>query len=65
MHYASAGGHVELVELLLEEGASAAVEDKEGYTPMHLAARYGHNPIIDILKSKISLSVVSTKVRVV
>jgi len=63
MHFASAGGHVELVELLLEEGASASEEDKEGYTPMHLAARYGHNSIIDILKSKVSLSVVSAKVK--
>lgn len=62
IHVASGLGHLELVELLLEEGASVQEEDKEGYTPMHLAAKFGHTPIIEVLKSKISLSVVSAKV---
>eukprot|EP00111_Clytia_hemisphaerica_P009505 TCONS_00027873-protein len=61
IHVASGLGHLELVELLLEEGASVQEEDKEGYTPMHLAAKFGHTPIIEVLKSKISLSVVSAK----
>ena len=52
-----------MVELLIEEGAPVQEEDKEGYTAMHLAAKYGHIPIIEILKSRISLSVVSSKVR--
>lgn len=63
IHYASAGGHTELVELLIEEGAPTQEEDKEGYTAMHLAAKYGHNSIIEILKSRMSLSIVNSKVK--
>ena len=64
IHFASAGGHIELIELLIDGGAPVNEEDKEGYTAMHLAAKYGHNSLIEILKSKISLSVVSSKVKI-
>ena len=36
---------------------------QEGMTPLHLAARYGHLPVLDCLKDNVSLSICSVKVR--
>lgn len=40
-------GYLEIVKLLLSCGANVACRDKQGYTPLHVAALSGH---IDIVK---------------
>ncbi|KAL2080256.1 hypothetical protein ACEWY4_024049 [Coilia grayii] len=61
LHLAAAGGHTEVVKVLLEAGASAADEDAEGMTAIHLAARSGHTHILDVLKNNVSLKISSSK----
>ncbi|XP_022124824.2 ankyrin repeat domain-containing protein 17 isoform X1 [Pieris rapae] len=46
---ACAGGHEELVELLLARGADIEHRDKKGFTPLILAATAGHEKIVEIL----------------
>ncbi|XP_046862983.1 serine/threonine-protein phosphatase 6 regulatory ankyrin repeat subunit A-like [Xenia sp. Carnegie-2017] len=58
---AASGGHADVVQVLLLNGANATHMDKFGWTAIHLAARNGHNNVIDILKDKISLDFVSPK----
>ncbi|XP_030644286.1 transient receptor potential cation channel, subfamily N, member 1 [Chanos chanos] len=61
LHLAAAGGHTEVVKVLLEAGASAAEEDAEGMTSIHLAAKSGHTHILDVLKTSVSLKISSSK----
>ena len=42
---ASAGGHEELVNLLLSQGADIEHRDKKGFTPLILAATAGHDKV--------------------
>lgn len=42
---ACAGGHEELVELLLSRGADIEHRDKKGFTPLILAATAGHDKV--------------------
>lgn len=46
---ACAGGHEELVELLLTRGASIEHRDKKGFTPLILAATAGHEKVVHAL----------------
>lgn len=46
---ACAGGHEELVELLIKRGADIEHRDKKGFTPLILAATAGHEKVVDIL----------------
>ncbi|XP_046672408.1 ankyrin repeat domain-containing protein 17-like isoform X4 [Homalodisca vitripennis] len=46
---ACAGGHEELVELLLSRGATIEHRDKKGFTPLILAATAGHEKVVEIL----------------
>lgn len=48
---ACAGGHEELVTLLLNRGANMEHRDKKGFTPLMLAATAGHAGVADILLS--------------
>jgi hypothetical protein len=48
--YAAAKGNPQMVELLLRNGASAALVTKEGDTPVELALRFGHAEVADLLK---------------
>jgi ankyrin repeat protein len=41
LHYAATGGHVELIQMLLEESAYIDAESPNGTTPLMMAARYG------------------------
>nr|XP_048697723.1 serine/threonine-protein phosphatase 6 regulatory ankyrin repeat subunit A-like isoform X4 [Caretta caretta] len=61
LHLAAAGGHCEVVKVLLQTGASAADEDGEGMTAIHLAAKHGHISVLEALKGSISLRITSTK----
>lgn len=46
---ACAGGHEELVKLLLVRGANIEHRDKKGFTPLILAATGGFDKIVEIL----------------
>merc|ERR1719508_548978 len=46
---ACAGGHEELVSLLLSRGADIEHRDKKGFTPLILAATAGHDKVVEIL----------------
>ncbi|XP_052760903.1 ankyrin repeat domain-containing protein 17-like isoform X2 [Mya arenaria] len=46
---ACAGGHSELVTLLLNKGADIEHRDKKGFTPLILAATAGHTDVVEIL----------------
>ncbi|XP_030375768.1 ankyrin repeat and KH domain-containing protein mask isoform X4 [Scaptodrosophila lebanonensis] len=46
---ACAGGHEELVELLIMRHARIEHRDKKGFTPLILAATAGHEKVVDIL----------------
>lgn len=48
--YAAMKGSVPMVELLLRNGAAAAVCTREGDTPVELALRFGHADAADLLK---------------
>uniref|UniRef100_A0A8D8UUR8 Ankyrin repeat and KH domain-containing protein 1 n=1 Tax=Cacopsylla melanoneura TaxID=428564 RepID=A0A8D8UUR8_9HEMI len=51
---ACAGGHEELVELLLSRGADIEHRDKKGFTPLILAATAGHDKVVDILLNHVA-----------
>lgn len=46
---ACAGGHDDLVELLLQRGANIEHRDKKGFTPLILASTAGHSKVVEIL----------------
>lgn len=46
---ACAGGHEELVELLIQRDANIEHRDKKGFTPLILAATAGHEKVVNIL----------------
>src|SRR5688572_9051100 len=48
--YAAMKGNVPMVELLVRNGASAALTTREGDTAVELALRYGHAEAADLLK---------------
>ncbi|CAL8114388.1 unnamed protein product [Orchesella dallaii] len=49
---ASEGGNRDLVELLLESGADGRVHPVTKYSPLYIAAYYGHKEIVSILLKK-------------
>ena len=49
LHRAAAGGHDDVVRLLLAEGADIHAEGWCGETPLHVAARYGHAVVVGTL----------------
>lgn len=52
LHKAAARGHRDVVQLLLEKGASTKVMNTSDETPLHLAASLGHNSIVELLLTK-------------
>ena len=51
LHYASAAGHIRVVELLVEHGATLDAKDKLGRTPLELARAGGKRAVAALLKA--------------
>ena len=49
LHWAAQGGHENVVEFLLEKGATVNLVNKIGMSPLHIASRDGHLGIIKLL----------------
>ncbi|MBK7003579.1 MAG: ankyrin repeat domain-containing protein [Rhodoferax sp.] len=49
LHYAATGGHVEIVQLLLDNDAYIDAESPNGTTPLMMAARYGNPETVSAL----------------
>ena len=47
LHIATEGGYRDLVKALLQAGASANDETKQGNTPVHIAARNGYVQLLN------------------
>ncbi|XP_022786816.1 serine/threonine-protein phosphatase 6 regulatory ankyrin repeat subunit A-like isoform X3 [Stylophora pistillata] len=58
---AARGGHKDIVEFLLQNGASPTEEDTEGNSVLHLAAKFGQVKVIDMLWGKTPLNRTSVK----
>jgi len=52
LHRASAAGRLEVVELLLDCGADPSLQDSDGETALHRAAKEGYLNIVKILSTK-------------
>jgi ankyrin repeat protein/ribosomal protein L21E len=52
LHLASREGHLEVVKLLLENGADVLATDKDGYTPIHYAAYNDRADVLEVLLAK-------------
>ena len=42
-------GHKDMVQLLLDAGAKTHLADKDGWTPLHKAAWWGHSQVVELL----------------
>ncbi len=49
LHSSAHNGYLGLVELLLERGADVRMLSDEGHKPYQLAARQGHQRVLDLL----------------
>ena len=49
LHLAVASGHIDLVQILQQAGASQTARNRANETPLHLASRLGHSAITEIL----------------
>jgi ankyrin repeat protein len=49
LHYAATGGHVAIIELLLENHAYIDAESPNATTPLMMAAQYGSTPAVRLL----------------
>jgi hypothetical protein len=46
LHAASRWGHIDMIELLINERADIEAQNKDGYTPLYLAAGQGYKDIV-------------------
>ncbi|XP_072034633.1 uncharacterized protein [Amphiura filiformis] len=49
LHYAAEVGNVEVLNVLLQNGAEVVVKDVEEKTPLHIASEYGHLECVESL----------------
>ena len=52
LHKAAHRGHKDIVQILVEKGASIEAMDNGNKTPLHLAVRNGHTDTVDLLLMK-------------
>ena len=46
IHFAAFGGHLDILQTLLEDGTQADVTDKDGTQPIHYAAVVGNTEVV-------------------
>lgn len=51
LHFAALNGHVNVVELLIRNGADVNAKDDSGLTPLHLASGGGYEEIVKLLSN--------------
>jgi ankyrin repeat protein len=51
LHMASAAGHRDVVEVLIEAGANVSAQDSDGFTPAQRARENGHDGIVRLLEA--------------
>lgn len=49
MHFACAAENRDLIEFILDNGASINIADKQGRTPLMVVAKLGNMSIVDLL----------------
>lgn len=49
LHLAARHGHAEVVEVLLEKGASITALDEDGRSPLHIASEYSQTTVLSLL----------------
>ena len=52
LHWAAAGGHLEIVRFLLENGADVEARSRDGFTPLHSVAQEDHADVLELLIQK-------------
>lgn len=52
LHWAAKHGRLDILTMLLIQGAQVDVKSSGGLTPLHLAAQTGHDDVIEILVTK-------------
>ncbi|KAL2865209.1 ankyrin repeat domain-containing protein [Aspergillus lucknowensis] len=52
LHQAAQCGHTTIAKLMLQSGAQASVKDREGHTPVEVAATQGHLDLVYILDAE-------------
>jgi len=52
MHYAAKAGHLNVVKLLCDGGASTLLETKDSKTPICYAATHSHTDVLSFLMRK-------------
>ncbi|KAI8989477.1 26S proteasome non-ATPase regulatory subunit 10-like protein [Pilobolus umbonatus] len=52
LHWASSGGHVDIVVYLLNKGVSINAQDDAGWTPLMIAVSAGHTDVVRTLLEK-------------
>ena len=55
LHRAAFHGYLDLVRILCDGGWSVCMEDKVGYTPMHIAAEQGHLEVFEELLGAVDM----------
>lgn len=59
LRLASQDGHIDVVGLLIENGADIEVADKGGLTPLHEASCNGHIDVVGLLENGADVAVVN------
>lgn len=49
IHVAAKNGHIKMVEMLVDRGASVTAEESHGWEPIHLASFGGHTAVVETL----------------
>ena len=52
LHYACEKGYLEIVQYLIEKGASIEAKDEDQKTPLHIASIWGQTDVVKYLVSK-------------
>ncbi|XP_065668333.1 serine/threonine-protein phosphatase 6 regulatory ankyrin repeat subunit C isoform X7 [Hydra vulgaris] len=61
LHLAAIGDHIDVLQLLINQGVSLLEEDNDGSTALHLAAQYGSQNAIEAFKGRIPFNFASSK----